>query len=82
MIRKSRDQGNGPVEPLYCTPEQGCQMTGLGLSKFYQLMRTREVQAKKAGSRTLVSVASIKAYLHGLPDFQPIGRPSARARGV
>ncbi|WP_381491982.1 helix-turn-helix domain-containing protein, partial [Sphingosinicella xenopeptidilytica] len=38
-------------------------MTGIGRSKLYELIKAGEIETVKVGSRTLVTVAGLKAFL-------------------
>jgi hypothetical protein len=42
-------------------------MLGLGTTKLYALIGTGVLDARKAGSRTLITGESLRAYVTGLP---------------
>lgn len=52
---------------LAVTIDEACVMTGLGRSTVYRLIAAERLDARRAGRRTLVMVASIRAYLDSLP---------------
>lgn len=52
-----------PQEPLALSVEDAARATSLGRTKLFELIRTREIEAVKVGGRTLVPVASLKAFL-------------------
>jgi len=45
---------------------QACAMLGIGRSKLYELMNTGQLETVKLGTRTLVRVASIRAFSDSL----------------
>jgi hypothetical protein len=54
-------------EPLaYRIPDAG-RMTGLGNTKLYELIGRGVLDARKAGSRTLITGESLRAYVESLP---------------
>ena len=55
------------MRPLLHTIESAKLATGLGHTKIYELMSAGVLDARKAGSRTLITDASISAYVAGLP---------------
>ena len=55
------------VEPILCSIPQGCQMLGIGTQGMYDLIGAGLVKAVKKGTRTLLVVASLKAYAESLP---------------
>jgi len=59
--------GKMEVEPILCSVPQGCQMIGIGTQGMYDLIGAGLVEAKKKGTRTLLVVASLKAYADSLP---------------
>lgn len=42
---------------------EACRLTGIGRSKFYELIAAGEIRTIKVGAITLVPVASITAFL-------------------
>jgi excisionase family DNA binding protein len=51
------------VAPLTLRISEACRLTGIGRSKFYELIRDGAVEVVKVGAITLVPVASIQALL-------------------
>ena len=41
-------------ERITCTINEGCEATGIGRSKMYELIKEREVEITKEGTRTLM----------------------------
>src|SRR4051812_1160313 len=55
------------MEPLVVRVPEACRLSGLSRSELYRRMAAGQIHACKAGARTLVIVASLKAHLEGLP---------------
>ncbi|QCO17933.1 DNA-binding protein (plasmid) [Azospirillum brasilense] len=53
------------------TVPHAVQFSGIGRSRLYELMNAGQIEAVKAGNRTLVLTASIRAYLADLPAAFP-----------
>jgi hypothetical protein len=43
------------------------KVSGLGRTMLYELIGARKIEARKAGNRTLILDASLRAYIAGLP---------------
>lgn len=58
-----------------------CSMLGLCRETLYELIRKRQVHALKSGRRTLISMASLRSYVAGLPpaEIKPRVRRKRRA---
>ncbi len=54
-------------EPLAYRVDDASRMLGLGTTKLYALIGTGVLDARKAGSRTLITGESLRAYVTGLP---------------
>ena len=60
------------LQPRYMTQKitvtilQACELTGLGRSTIYRLFDSGELQRLKSGSRTLIKVADLEAYIESL----------------
>jgi len=54
------------TKPLTVTIPQACELTGLGRSSIYRLFEKCKLQRLKAGSRTLIKVADLEAYIESL----------------
>ncbi len=46
--------------PIWVRPREAARLSGIGLTRFYDLIRTGEVISVKRGRMRLVSVASIE----------------------
>jgi hypothetical protein len=62
--------------PLYASPEQWCEISGMRLSATYAALRDGSLPAKKCGGRTMIHVRRGLTYLESLPDYAP-----SKARG-
>lgn len=47
--------------PVWCRPKEACRLTGLGLTRLYQLLNDGTLKSRKLGKSRLVSIASIEA---------------------
>jgi len=54
------------TKPLTVTIPQACKLTGLGRSTIYRLFENGKLQRLKAGSRTLIKVSDLEAYIESL----------------
>ncbi len=78
------------LEPLALSPREAAAVLSISKRSLSRLIRAGNIEARKAGPRTLVDVASLKAHYASLPkktDHAPIvfGRrahvlPRARAQ--
>lgn len=55
---------------LTVTIPQACELTGLGRSTLYRLFEDGKLQRLKSGTRTLIKVADLEAYIESLCDGQ------------
>jgi len=53
-------------KPLTVTIPQACKLTGLGRSTIYRLFDDGKIQRLKAGSRTLIKMDDLEAYIESL----------------
>ena len=53
--------------PILATIPDAVKLSGVGRTKLYQMIGAGEIEARKAGARTLVVVASLMAWLEALP---------------
>ena len=63
------------LEPLALSPRDAAQFLSISKRSLSRLIRARKIEARKHGPRTLVDVASMKAYYASLPkktDHAPI----------
>lgn len=64
-----------PIEPLALSPREAAAYLAISKRTLSRLIRSKKIAARKAGLRTLVDVASLKAYYESLPlkaDHAPI----------
>ncbi len=54
-------------EPLTYRIDDARRILGLGTTKLYELIGTGILDARKAGSRTLITGDSLRAYVASLP---------------
>jgi excisionase family DNA binding protein len=54
-------------EVLALTVADATRMSGLGRSTLYEAIGRGELEARKAGNRTLILAASLRAFLANLP---------------
>jgi excisionase family DNA binding protein len=61
------------IEPLTMTISKAQDFSGLSRSKIYRALQAQKIRAIKDGSRTLILVESLRAYLANLPEatFRP-----------
>ena len=63
----SIDPGN-PQEPLAVSISEGCRIIGLKRSSIYREIAAGRIRAVKAGKRTLLPMATLRAWLASLPQ--------------
>lgn len=51
------------LAPMAVSPGDGAKLAGVGRTKFYQALTSGEVRSFKVGSRRLIRVAEIDAWL-------------------
>jgi excisionase family DNA binding protein len=56
-------RGSYQTPPLTVRIPEACRLSGIGRSKFYELIKAHEIEIIKVGTITLVPVESLKAYL-------------------
>jgi excisionase family DNA binding protein len=54
--------------PIAMRVRDACQPRGIGRSKLYELIASREIKIVKVGAITLIPVASLTPFLHRLSD--------------
>lgn len=60
------------IEPLALNVRSAAAYIGVGRTKIFELIAEGKIDARKAGTRTLVTVASLKAYLASLPPVRGV----------
>ena len=77
-----RVTGAVPEVPLYIAINTACHMSGLSRSTIYRLATKRLISMKQVAGRTLVSMASLAAYLEAAPDFVPRSADALPGRDI
>lgn len=67
------------LEPALVTIKAGCEFLAVSPGEMYRLLGRGEVEARKAGKRTLLVVSSLKARAASLPVAK-IKPPTRRKR--
>jgi len=65
----------GTLEPIALSPRDAAQFLSISKRTLSRLIGSRKIAARKDGKRTLVDVASLKAYYASLPlkaDHTPL----------
>ncbi|HEY1598496.1 MAG TPA: helix-turn-helix domain-containing protein [Pirellulales bacterium] len=57
----------GTLEPIALSPRNAAQFLSISKRTMSRLISSRKIVARKDGKRTLVDVASLKAYYASLP---------------
>jgi len=71
MVNKSPKTSNTmdhQIEPLAVSIIEGCRMIGLKRSSMYREINAGRITAVKARGRTILPVASLRAWLASLPQ--------------
>lgn len=55
------------IEPIALAPREAAKFVGLSKSRIYELLAAGEIEARKHGARTLVTTASLRAFLDRAP---------------
>jgi excisionase family DNA binding protein len=55
------------IEPLVLGVKDAAAFIGLSRSRLYELIEAREIEARKLGARTVVPIASLKAFVASSP---------------
>jgi excisionase family DNA binding protein len=56
-----------PIEPLTVRIPVAVQLTGIGRSKIYELIKARKLDTVKVGASTLITVASLRRLVEKKP---------------
>ncbi|MFY7809546.1 MAG: helix-turn-helix domain-containing protein [Fimbriimonadaceae bacterium] len=59
-----------PLKPAY-TVNEFLASFGVGRTRFYELVNTGAIKARKNGNRTIVTGADAQAWLDTLPAVEP-----------
>lgn len=60
------------ISPTHVPIPQACQRAGCGRSSLYLALQRGDVTARKLGTRVLVDVASLDAWVSRLPVWRPV----------
>jgi excisionase family DNA binding protein len=70
IMRHTPPRQHGDLSPITLRIADACRITGIGRSKFYELIKAGEIEVIKVGAMTLVPMSGIQALLER-------GRPGA-----
>jgi excisionase family DNA binding protein len=56
--------------PIAVTIPEAVKLSGMSRTSLYEALKRRDISAKKAGRRTLISFADLQAYLASLPTYR------------
>jgi excisionase family DNA binding protein len=77
------------AEPLLLSPQGAADYLSLSKPTIYRLLAAGTITGKRAGARTLIDGASLRAYIASLPAYTPgaaipcaphLARPKKRGR--
>ncbi|QNA84458.1 helix-turn-helix domain-containing protein [Sphingomonas sp. So64.6b] len=63
IMRHMPRRPNGDLSPITLRIADACRVTGIGRSKFYELIKAGEIEVIKIGAITLVPMSGIQALL-------------------
>jgi excisionase family DNA binding protein len=55
------------ITPRVLNPSETARYIGVGRSKLFELLASREIPAKKSGGQTLIEVSALDAWIDSLP---------------
>ncbi len=58
------------ANPIAVTIPDAVKLSGMSRTSIYEALKRRDITARKAGRRTLISFADLEAYLASLPTYQ------------
>ena len=62
------DRSEAYMEKLLLSPEEAAEALGVGRSRVYDLMRTRQLHSVRIGKSRRVPVAAVHAYVERLTE--------------
>jgi excisionase family DNA binding protein len=68
-------------EVLAHTIADAVKISGIGRTTLYGLIARGQIEARKAGNKTLIPAASLRAYLESLP-LADVGQPTPAVRAA
>lgn len=60
------DNQSQMIRPLAVSPSEAARMAGIGRTKLYQVLAANQLVSIKLGSRRLIRVADLEAWLDSL----------------
>lgn len=60
---RNMSRPNGDLSPITLRIADACRITGIGRSKFYELIKAGEIEVTKIGTITLVPMSGIQSLL-------------------
>ena len=57
------------MTPLAITIPEAVKLSGMSRTAIYEALKRKDITARKAGRRTLISFAELEAYLASLPAY-------------
>jgi excisionase family DNA binding protein len=60
------DNQSQMIRPLAVSPSEAARMAGIGRTKLYQVLAANQLVSIKLGSRRLIRVADLEAWLDNL----------------
>lgn len=73
LVTRTAPHTKGDVmEKLLLTPEEAGEVLGVGRSRVYDLMRTRELQSVRIGKSRRVPAAAVQAYVDQLTEREAV----------
>ena len=63
--------------PIAVTIHEAVKLSGMSRTSIYEALKRKDISARKAGRRTLISFADLEAYLANLPTYQAGGMTDA-----
>jgi excisionase family DNA binding protein len=52
-----------PIEPIAVRIQTALKLSGLGRTKLYELIASKQIRSVRVGARRLIDFASLKAFL-------------------
>jgi excisionase family DNA binding protein len=56
--------------PIAVTIPDAVRLSGISRTALYAALKRKDITARKAGRRTLISFADLEAYMASLPTYQ------------
>jgi excisionase family DNA binding protein len=60
---KDADVSQTPLDPIAVTIPTALKLSGLGRTKLYELIASKQIRSVRVGARRLIDFASMKAFL-------------------